>query len=59
MIYQEQSITELVAQLPEVYQPIFRHSEFNAQASRSRACFDRLETITSFMIISLRKRDAP
>ncbi len=48
MIYQEQSITELVAQLPEVYQPIFRHSEFNAQASRSRACFDRLETITSF-----------
>lgn len=48
MTYKEQSISELVEQLPEVYQPIFKHPEFNAQASRTRACFDRLETITSF-----------
>ncbi|HGN9372144.1 TPA: methyltransferase domain-containing protein [Citrobacter pasteurii] len=48
MTYKEQSISELVEQLPEVYQPIFKHPEFNAQASRTHACFDRLETITSF-----------
>lgn len=48
MIHKEQSITELVEQLPELYQPIYRHSEFNTRASRSRACFDRLETIISF-----------
>ncbi|ANS42063.1 methyltransferase domain-containing protein [Serratia inhibens] len=45
MTYQEQSITTLVEQLPEVYQPIFKHPEFTAQASRS--CLDRLEKIAS------------
>lgn len=45
MAHQEQSITALVKQLPEVYQPIFKHPEFTAQASRS--CLDRLETIAS------------
>ncbi|CAI0899264.1 class I SAM-dependent methyltransferase [Serratia proteamaculans] len=45
MTNQEQSITALVELLPEVYQPIFKHPEFTAQASRS--CLDRLETITS------------
>ncbi|WP_447882894.1 methyltransferase domain-containing protein [Serratia fonticola] len=45
MTHQEQSITALVKQLPEVYQPIYKHPEFTAQASRS--CFDRLETIAS------------
>ena len=45
MTYQEQSITALVEQLPEVYQPIFKHPEFSAQASRS--CLDRLEKIAA------------
>ncbi|OVZ81713.1 methyltransferase domain-containing protein [Yersinia intermedia] len=45
MAHQEQSISALVKQLPEVYQPIFKHPEFTAQASRS--CLDRLETIAS------------
>ncbi|WP_337029852.1 methyltransferase domain-containing protein [Pantoea agglomerans] len=45
MIKQEQSITALVEKLPEVYQPIFKHPEFTAQASRS--CLDRLERISS------------
>ncbi|WP_270669290.1 MULTISPECIES: methyltransferase domain-containing protein [unclassified Aeromonas] len=45
MMHQEKSITTLVKQLPEVYQPIFKHPEFTAQASRS--CLDRLETIAS------------
>lgn len=45
MPQQEQSIEVLVNQLPEVYQPIFKHPEFTAQASRS--CIDRLETIIS------------
>lgn len=45
MINQEQSIKSLVEKLPEVYQPIFKHPEFTAQASRS--CLDRLEKIAS------------
>jgi O-antigen chain-terminating methyltransferase len=45
MINQEQSISTLVEKLPEVYQPIFKHPEFTAQASRS--CLDRLEKISS------------
>lgn len=45
MIKQEQSIKSLVEKLPEIYQPIFKHPEFTAQASRS--CLDRLEKIIS------------
>lgn len=45
MINQEQTIKSLVEKLPEVYQPIFKHPEFTAQASRS--CLDRLEKIAS------------
>ncbi|MDF7785631.1 class I SAM-dependent methyltransferase [Pantoea stewartii] len=45
MIKQKQSIEALVEKLPEVYQPIFKHPEFSAQASRS--CLDRLEKILS------------
>lgn len=41
----EKSIEALVEALPEVYQPIYNHSEFTAQASRT--CLDRLEIITA------------
>lgn len=39
------AITSLVKALPEVYQPIYGHPEFNALASRP--CDDRLRLITS------------
>lgn len=45
MTHQAQSIETLVENLPEVYQPIFNHPEFTAQASRG--CQDRLEKIAS------------
>ncbi|HDS1234517.1 TPA: methyltransferase domain-containing protein [Pluralibacter gergoviae] len=45
MTLQNQTITSLVEQLPEVYQPIFKHPDFSALASRS--CHDRLEKIAS------------
>lgn len=52
---QEQSIKSLVEKLPEVYQPIFKHPEFTARASRS--CLDRLEKIASvYDYISKEKR---
>jgi O-antigen chain-terminating methyltransferase len=39
------AITSLVKALPEVYQPIYGHPEFNALASRP--CDDRLRLISS------------
>lgn len=57
MAHQEQSIVELVKQLPEVYQPIFKHPEFTAQASRS--CLDRLEIITSVYDYLSKEKERP
>ncbi|WP_421298310.1 methyltransferase domain-containing protein [Aeromonas veronii] len=57
MMHQEQSITTLVKQLPEVYQPIFKHPEFTAKASRS--CLDRLETIASIYDYISKEKDRP
>jgi len=42
--HQERTLNELIPRLPEVYQPIFGHPEFQADASRP--CSDRLESIT-------------
>lgn len=57
MTYQIQSIEALVEDLPEVYQPIFNHPEFTAQASRG--CKDRLEKIAAAYDYISREKGRP
>ncbi|HHH9824331.1 TPA: methyltransferase domain-containing protein [Enterobacter asburiae] len=57
MTYQTQSIETLVENLPEVYQPIFNHPEFTAQASRG--CRDRLEKIAAAYDYISREKGRP